>query len=100
MTIRAAMRRVGSFFRRRSLDVALDEELRGHLDMLAAEHQRRGLTPDQARLAARRDFGGVEQMKETYRDRRGLRWLDDARRDIHHACARCGVHQCLPALRC
>ena len=24
-------------------------------------------------------------MKETYRDGRGLRWLDDARRDVHHA---------------
>ena len=24
-------------------------------------------------------------MKETYRDRSGLRWLDDARRDVHHA---------------
>jgi predicted permease len=85
MTIRAAIRRVQSVFRRRSLDAALDEELRAHLEMLAAEHQRRGLTPDQARLAARRDFGGIEQMKETYRDRRGLRWLNDARRDIHHA---------------
>ena len=85
MTLRAAFRRVRSSFRRGALDTALDEEVRAHLEMLAAEHRRRGLMPEQARLAARRDFGGVEQMKETYRDRRGLRWLDDARHDIHHA---------------
>ena len=24
-------------------------------------------------------------MKETYRDRSGLRWLEDAQRDVHHA---------------
>ena len=70
---------------RRSLDASLDQEIRQHLEMLTAEHERRGLPPAEARLAARRDFGGVEPMKETYRDRRGLPWLDDARRDIHHA---------------
>jgi predicted permease len=85
MTIRTAMRRVVSVFRRRPLDAALDEELRGHLDMLAAEHQRRGLTPDQARLAARRDFGGVEQIKETYRDARGVAALEHVWRDVVYA---------------
>ena len=44
-----------------------------------------GQAPDQARLAARRAFGGIEQMKEAYRDGRGLRWLDDVRRDVHQA---------------
>jgi len=85
MTLRSILMRVKASWRRRSLDAALDEEVRGHLDLLARDYERRGLAPEQARLAARRDFGGVEQMKETYRDRSGLRWLDDARRDVHHA---------------
>ena len=85
MTLRSILMRVKASLRRRSLDAALDEEVRGHLDLLARDYERRGLAPEQARLAARRDFGGVEQMKETYRDRSGLRWLDDARRDVHHA---------------
>ena len=46
---------------------------------------RRGLTPDDARLAARRALGGVEQVKERHRDERSLRWLDDAWRDLHYA---------------
>jgi predicted permease len=79
------MRRLQALFRRRSLEAAFDDEIRTHLDMLANEHERRGMRPGEARLAARRDFGGVEQMKEHYRDRRGLPWFDDARRDIQHA---------------
>ena len=85
MTPRSILMRISAPLRRRSLDAALDEEVSGHLDLLARDYERRGLAPEQARLAARRDFGGVEQMKETYRDRSGLRWLDDARRDVHHA---------------
>jgi predicted permease len=85
MTVRAVLRRVQSLFERKSLDAALDDEVSAHLDMLAAEHQRRGLMPEEARLAARRDFGGVEQMKETYRDRRGYRWATDVRQDLRYA---------------
>ncbi len=85
MSLRAALRRISARFRSRATDAALDEEVRHHLDLLEAEHRRRGLSHADARLAARRDFGGVEQMKEHYRDRRGLPWLDDARRDAHHA---------------
>ena len=85
MTLRAIVMRVSAVFSRRAVDATLDEEVREHLELLAGDYERRGLSPEQARLAARRDFGGVEQMKETYRDRSGVRWLDDARRDIHHA---------------
>ena len=37
---------------------------------------------DDARLAARRAFGGVEQVKEHQRDARGFRWLDNSRMDF------------------
>jgi predicted permease len=84
-SLRAAIGRVLSLFQRRRIDADLDDEVRAHLELLASEYERRGLSGGQARLAARRAFGGIEQMKETYRDRRGLRWLDDARRDVHHA---------------
>jgi hypothetical protein len=84
-SLRVFLARVLSLFRRRQLEVDLDDEVRAHLELLVSEYERRGLSADQARLAARRAFGGIEQLKETYRDRRGLRWLDDARRDVHHA---------------
>jgi macrolide transport system ATP-binding/permease protein len=84
MSIRAMLSRLFSTFSRRQL-AGLDDEIRAHLELLAAEYERRGMTPDQARYAARREFGGVQQMKETYRDRSGLTWLEDVRRDVHHA---------------
>ena len=85
MSLRSIARRIRARFGGRALDAALDEEVRGHLELLAAEYEGRGLSRDQARLAARRAFGGIEQMKETHRDARRLPWLDDARRDIHQA---------------
>ena len=56
--------RVLGVFRRRSMEGRLDEEVHAHLDMLAGEYERRGMNAEEARYAARRDFGGVEQMRE------------------------------------
>ena len=83
--MRPLVSRLAALFRRSPLDAALDEEVRGHLDLLAAEYERRGLTPDDARHAARRAFGGVEPMKERYRDRRGVSILSDLSRDVTFA---------------
>ena len=82
--MRAVLQRIAALFRRRHLDDQLDEEVRGHLDLLAAEYERRGLTPEQARHLARRDFGGVEPMKEVYRDRRGLAIVDTFAQDVRY----------------
>ncbi len=64
--------RLLGLFRKRRLDENLDEELRSHLQLLTDEKMRRGMTPQEAREAARREFGGVEQTKEAYRDQRGV----------------------------
>jgi len=50
--------------------------------MLEDDFQRRRMTPEDARLAARRAFGGVERTKDLYRDARSFLLLDDARRDV------------------
>ena len=63
-------------FKRRRRDTDLDDEIRAHIDLLAAEHERRGMSPTEAHYAARRAFGAVEPMKETYRDRQRLRWME------------------------
>ena len=63
----------------------LDEEIAAHLDRLTAEHVARGLSPEEARAAARRDFGGVTQVREAYRDQSRPRWVDDFRADARHA---------------
>jgi macrolide transport system ATP-binding/permease protein len=72
-----------AMFRRRQMDAEMADEIQAHLEAQAAENERRGLPPDEARYAAQRAFGGVEQIKERVRDQRGGRWLDDLRRDIH-----------------
>ncbi len=56
-----------------TLDAEMSEELRTHLEMQARENIARGMTPDEARYASRRSFGGVEQIKERARDQR-RRW--------------------------
>jgi predicted permease len=63
----------------------LDREVRAHLDLLADEFQRRGLAPADARAAASRAFGGIEQAKDRHRDARSFVWIDDAVRDLRHA---------------
>jgi hypothetical protein len=63
----------------------LARELASHLALLEDELQRRGMMPEDARLAARRALGGVEQAKELHRDARSFRWFDDARRDVRYS---------------
>jgi predicted permease len=84
-SLRIFFTRVMSLFRRGRLDADLDDEVRAHLDLLAAEYERRGMSHGEARAAARRAFGGVDQMKEIYRDRRGLPWIEDAAQDVRYA---------------
>jgi predicted permease len=63
----------------------LDEELQNHLEMLAADYQRRGLTPEAARQGARRDLGGLTQIRETHREQRRLPLFDSVAQDVRYA---------------
>jgi putative ABC transport system permease protein len=70
---------------RRSRDRALADEVQTHLDLLTDEYVAHGMAPEDARLAARRAFGGVEQMTAAYRDQRGLRIVDELTQDARYA---------------
>ena len=83
--MRPWLSRIGDLFLRRSRDARLDEEVRAHLDLLADEFVAKGMTREDARLAARKAFGGVDQMKEQYRDQRGLPLLDWLMQDVRFA---------------
>jgi putative ABC transport system permease protein len=84
MRLRTALARLRAVFGARRSDATLDAEIREHLDRLAEDHERRGLRPVEARAAARRDFGGVDQMKEQMRDQRGLPWMDALVQDVRY----------------
>jgi predicted permease len=60
-------------------------ELASHLALLEDEYARRGLTPDEVHLAARRAFGGVAQARELHRDARSFVWFEDAWQDLRYA---------------
>ncbi len=83
--IRVLMSRVSSLFRRRELDARLDEELRAHVELAMAEHVRRGMSEEEARTAALREFGGVTQTRERYRVQRGVPWVEQMWRDVRYA---------------
>ena len=83
--LRRFFARVGNVLRPGSREPELTREVAAHLALLEDEFVRRGLTPEEARLAARRAFGGVEQTKELQRDARSFVWLDDTRRDLQYA---------------
>jgi predicted permease len=67
------------------MDRELDDEVRFHLEMQIDDNVRAGLTPADARNAALRSFGGVEPMKETYRDRRAFAAIEAIAQDIRYA---------------
>jgi predicted permease len=71
-----------AFFRKEKLDRDMAEEMRFHLAQRAADKVEDGLSPEEARYAALRKFGGVEQIKERARDQRGVRWLENLAQDI------------------
>src|SRR5882724_7501701 len=77
--------RLRGLFRKRNLDRELDSELQTHLELLTQEKIRSGMSVVEARYAARRDFGGVEQTRELYRERRGLLWIVNSLQDVRFA---------------
>src|SRR5215210_6467526 len=71
-----------SLFQKRVLEQELDEELRFHLEKEIEENIRRGMSAEEARTEALRNFGGVERFKEECRDQRGVRFLEELWHDL------------------
>jgi predicted permease len=69
---------------RREADLA--DEIQLHLDLLAADYRRQGLTDENARRAARRAFGGVLLAREASRRELRPAAFDALWRDIRYAC--------------
>ena len=77
--------RVRSVFFRGRREAELREELQFHLDREAERLEASGLSREEARLQARRLFGGAEQIKDECRDARGTGMIDDGIRDLRYA---------------
>ena len=75
-----------NLWRARREDEELEREIAAHVALLEDEYERRGMSPQEARTAARRKLGGVEQAKQAHRDQRGILWLEKTRQDLRQAC--------------
>jgi macrolide transport system ATP-binding/permease protein len=82
---RVFVAQIRGLFTLNSSELNLDEELRFHMDMAIEEHRRSGMSADEARSAALRQFGSIESTKEQYRELRSLFWLETSVRDLAYA---------------
>jgi predicted permease len=62
----------------------LAREVASHLTLLADDFERRGMSPEEARVAARRAYGGVEQAKQAHREERTYLWIEHAMQDLRY----------------
>jgi putative ABC transport system permease protein len=66
----------------------LRAEIEEHIAMQTAENRRAGLSAVEARRQALLKFGNVEVMKDSYRDQRGLPFIETLMQDLRHATRR------------
>ena len=83
--LRIFLSRLGTLGRSRQSDRDIDDEIGSHLAEATEEFVRQGLSPEEARRAARQSFGSVTQAREVYREVRSFMWLEDVSRDLRHA---------------
>jgi hypothetical protein len=82
--LRVFTHRLRGLFLKRKLERELEEEIRSHLEMQIEDNLRQGMSLEDAQRAARRNFGGVERVKEAYRDKSRLVWIDSLWQDLRY----------------
>jgi len=84
ITLRALLLRIRGMFGKARAEQELETELQAHLDLLTEENLRKGMHPAEAGYAARREFGGFEQTKDSYRNQRSLPFLETFFLDLRY----------------
>jgi putative ABC transport system permease protein len=82
--LRKLFHRLRASLRRGKIERQIDAEMRFHLEMETAENIRRGMSEEEARRAALLSFGGVERVKEAYRDLSRFRRLEEFWQDLRY----------------
>ena len=82
--LRAFLVRLRDLFHRKQWDREFRNELESHLQMHIDDNVRSGMSRADARRAAVLKLGGVEQARESYRDRRGLPFLETLAQDARY----------------
>jgi predicted permease len=76
--------RVRALFRRKQLEKDLDEELAFHLAMREAKKRAAGIAAEEAKYAARREFGNAMRVKEICRELWSFASLETFWRDLRY----------------
>src|SRR5262249_10063447 len=84
LVMRRFLLRLWSVCRSTRAEREMAREMAAPLTLLGDHVRRRGMAPEEARVAARRALGGIEQVKELHRDARSFRWLEHTWRDLRH----------------
>src|SRR5438477_5883011 len=82
LRLRAWFFRLLGLFQKNKRDVEMTEEIQTHVDLLTERNIAAGMLPHEARNAALREFGGVEQIKEVAREQRAWMWGDELWQDL------------------
>ena len=69
---------------RKRMEIELDKELRFHFESQVGDKVRSGISESEARRLTRLEFGGIEQIKENCRERRGTLWLESILQDVRY----------------
>src|SRR5437899_2749983 len=83
--VRAMLSRIRGMLERRRFEREFDEEARAHLAMLEGRFLRQGMNAEEAHYAARRQFGGLTQLRDNLRERRSLPQIETFSRDVQYA---------------
>jgi predicted permease len=75
---------VKAFWSRKRREEELDEEIRSHFRMAEQDCIDRGDSPDEAKYAARREFGNLDMIKETTREMWGWSWPGRLAKDLRY----------------
>ena len=81
--------RLSSLFRRRHLQKALDEELRGHIERQTEENRSRGMGEEEARRAAVQAFGNFTSVRDQTHDTWAWVTMEHLQRDLRYAARQC-----------
>jgi predicted permease len=83
--LRVFLSRLRALLRSRQMDREIDDEIASHLAEATEEYLQKGLSPEEARRAAHRSFGGIAQTREVYRQVRSFMWLEELSHDLRYA---------------
>jgi len=81
---RRIVARLRSLLANKHVEEELAREVTSHLTLLADDFERAGMSPEEARQAARRAYGPVEQAKQAHRDERSLPWVEQTMQDLRY----------------